>query len=66
MEARVFWTCLEYGHHLLRLGARCVSVGSWLTMTAVAAAADAAVEMRDSGSFGALRAPAGISDWLAG
>ena len=47
-------------------GARRVSVGSWLTMTAVAAAADAAVEMRDSGSFGALRAPAGISDWLAG
>ena len=47
-------------------GARRVSLGSWLTMVAVAAAADAAVEMRDAGSFAALRVPAGISDWLAG
>jgi 2-methylisocitrate lyase-like PEP mutase family enzyme len=47
-------------------GARRVSLGSWLTMTAVAAAADAATQMRDAGSFAALRAPAGISDWLAG
>lgn len=47
-------------------GARRVSVGGWLTMAAVAAAADAAVEMRDSGSFAALRAPKGISDWLSG
>jgi 2-methylisocitrate lyase-like PEP mutase family enzyme len=47
-------------------GARRVSVGGWLTMAAVAAAADAAVQMRDAGSFAALRAPAGISEWLAG
>jgi len=47
-------------------GARRVSLGSWLTMTAVAAAADAATQMRDAGSFAALRAPAEISDWLAG
>jgi 2-methylisocitrate lyase-like PEP mutase family enzyme len=47
-------------------GARRVSVGGWLTMVAVAAVADAAVEMRDSGSFAALRAPEGISEWLAG
>ena len=51
---------------IVSAGARRVSVGGWLTMAAVAAAADAAVEMRDSGSFAALRAPAGISDWLAG
>jgi 2-methylisocitrate lyase-like PEP mutase family enzyme len=51
---------------IVAAGARRVSVGSWLTMVAVAAVADAAVEMRDAGSFAALRAPAGISEWLAG
>ena len=51
---------------IVAAGARRVSVGGWLTMVAVAAAADAAVQMRDAGSFAALRAPKGISDWLAG
>jgi 2-methylisocitrate lyase-like PEP mutase family enzyme len=51
---------------IVAAGARRVSVGGWLTMVAVAAVADAAVEMRDAGSFAALRAPAGISEWLAG
>jgi 2-methylisocitrate lyase-like PEP mutase family enzyme len=51
---------------IVEAGARRVSVGSWLTMVAVDAVAEAAKEMRDTGSFASLRAPREISDWLAG
>ena len=46
-------------------GAQRVSLGSWLTMTAVDAAAEAATKMRDEGDFSLLRAPAQINEWLA-
>ena len=41
---------------IVAAGARRVSVGSWLTMVAVDAVAEAAKEMRDTGDFSSLTA----------
>ena len=49
---------------IIEAGAQRVSVGSWLTMVAVDAVAEAATKMRDEGDFSLLRAPAQINDWL--
>jgi 2-methylisocitrate lyase-like PEP mutase family enzyme len=45
-------------------GGRRVSVGGALTWVAVAAMADAAEKMRDSGDFSVLAAPVKIKEWL--
>lgn len=46
-------------------GARRISVGSWIAMLAVDAVVEATKEMRDTGSFRSLRAPAELREWLA-
>lgn len=51
---------------IVEAGARRISLGSWLTMVAADALAEAARQMRDAGDFSLLRAPREISDWLAG
>ncbi|MGH2978228.1 MAG: isocitrate lyase/PEP mutase family protein [Solirubrobacterales bacterium] len=51
---------------IVEAGGRRVSVGSWLTMVAVDAVAEAAKAMRDTGEFTALRAPKQINEWLGG
>jgi 2-methylisocitrate lyase-like PEP mutase family enzyme len=51
---------------IVEAGGRRVSVGGALTWVAVGAMAAAAEEMRDGGDFSALRAPAGLRDWLGG
>jgi 2-methylisocitrate lyase-like PEP mutase family enzyme len=50
---------------IVAAGARRVSVGSWLAMAAVDAVVEGAKEMRDTGSFASLRAPAELREWLA-
>jgi 2-methylisocitrate lyase-like PEP mutase family enzyme len=47
-------------------GAQRVSVGGALAFVAVGAMADAAEEMRDTGSFSSLRGPSRIKEWLGG
>lgn len=51
---------------IVEAGGRRVSLGSWLTMVAVDAVAEAAKEIRDAGDFSALRAPKEINEWLGG
>jgi 2-methylisocitrate lyase-like PEP mutase family enzyme len=51
---------------IVAAGGHRVSVGSWLTMVSVAAAVEAAEQMRDAGDFSALKSPPGITEWLGG
>jgi 2-methylisocitrate lyase-like PEP mutase family enzyme len=50
---------------IVAAGARRVSVGSWLAMVTVDALVEAATQMRDTGDFSSLRAPAQINEWLS-
>ena len=50
---------------IVAAGGRRISVGSWLAMAAVTAVVEAVGEMRDTGSFASLRAPAELREWLA-
>jgi len=45
-------------------GGQRVSVGAWLTWTAVGGAAEAAEKIRDEGDFSGLRPPGAIMEWL--
>jgi 2-methylisocitrate lyase-like PEP mutase family enzyme len=45
-------------------GAQRVSVGGWLALTAVQAAADAAERIIEAGDFSSLSAPSRIGEWL--
>ena len=51
---------------LAEAGAQRVSVGGSLTWVGVAAAAEAAQQIRDTGDFSSLRVNAPINEWLAG
>jgi 2-methylisocitrate lyase-like PEP mutase family enzyme len=47
-------------------GAQRISLGSWLAWVAIAAMANAAEEIRDSGEFSALAVRVPVDDWLGG
>jgi 2-methylisocitrate lyase-like PEP mutase family enzyme len=45
-------------------GGQRVSVGGGLAFVAIGAMADAAEEMRDTGSFASLKGPRRVKEWL--